>query len=356
MQDLLRFFLALSVVIFHYKHFAIQSALSLPPDDYVAPFSEVLDLIYRHGYHAVAVFFFLSGYMLASRLNTNTISTFSYRNFLIKRLARIYPAHGATLLVMGLVAIIVNQLSLKPFMTYNDNIANFVASIFLLNGTGIMRDTSFNLPAWSLSVEVICYVAFGAVCALSTKRRGTLFFLGLLAGVAIKEISSDPNIGNVGSGMVFFFAGTIAAAKFKPLRDRFLPNDQIAITVLLGIFALSFSLSLYTSLGLQKLIWIFLSLPALVIAVTAIDDKLSQIKERPFLWLGLMSFSIYIWHFPVQAVMHYWINGAQIDSAPAYNSPILFWLYLVSIVAIAHLSLVSIEKWGSSCIRSFEKS
>ena len=156
--------------------------------------------------------------------------------------------------------------------------------------------------------------------------------------------------------MVFFFAGTIAAAKFKPLRDRFLPNDQIAITVLLGIFALSFSLSLYTSLGLQKLIWIFLSLPALVIAVTAIDDKLSQIKERPFLWLGLMSFSIYIWHFPVQAVMHYWINGAQIDSAPAYNSPILFWLYLVSIVAIAHLSLVSIEKWGSSCIRSFEKS
>ena len=294
--------------------------------------------------------------MLAYQLNTNTISTFSYRNFLIKRLARIYPAHGATLLVMGLVAIIVNQLALKPFITYNDNIANFLASIFLLNGTGLMRDTSFNLPAWSLSVEVICYIAFGAVCTLSIKQKATLLFLGLLVGVAINEISSDPNTSNVGSGMVFFFAGTIAAVKFKPWCDRFLPNEQISITVLLGVCILSFSLSLYASLGLQKLIWIFLSLPALVVSMTAIDEKLDETNDRPFIWFGLISFSIYIWHFPVQAVMHYLISDVLSGWAQAYNSSILFWLYLVSVVMVAHLSLVTVEKWGSSFIRSYEKS
>ena len=356
MQDLLRFALALSVVLFHYQHFAIQSALSPPPYDFAPPYNDTLSIFYTHGYHAVAVFFFLSGYMLASPLHAQTNPQFSYRNFLIKRLARIYPAHAITLLLMSLLAIVVNKLSLQPFMTYNDNLENFFASILLLNGTGLMRDTSFNLPAWSLSVEFICYLIFAGICALSIKQRTKYFFVGLLFGVAIKEIFSDPNVSNVGSGMVFFFAGTITAVKFKPWCDRFLPNGCIAIPILLGVCGLSFLLSLHTSLGLQKLIWVSLSLPTLVIALTAIDQILDQRKNRPFIWFGLISFSIYIWHFPIQAVLHHLFSDYTIDDVPLYNTQLLFWSYLAASILVSHISLSTIEKWGSAMILSRKRS
>jgi len=356
MQDLLRFLLALIVVIFHYKHFAIQSALSLPPDDYLAPWDVILNPIYAHGYYAVDVFFYLSGYMLASNLRSDTDYKFNYGNFLIKRLARIYPAHATSLLAMGLLAIIVDRLSLQPFITYNDDVPNFFASIFLLNGIGIMRDTSFNLPSWSLSVEFICYVIFGCICASPLERKATVFFFGLLIGVVINELTSDPNIRNVGSGMVFFFAGTIAAVKFKAWSDRLLKHNVFAVILFFALCLLSFTASFRVNLGIQKLIWVFVSLPSLVILITAVDEKLDRIiRPRPFLWFGLISFSIYIWHFPVQAVLHYLTSGIQIDEKPFYNSTLLFWLYLGTVVVVSHLSLITIEKWGSSFIRSHER-
>lgn len=356
MQDLLRFSLALCVVIFHYKHFAVQTALSLPPDDFAPPYIDLLESIYTYGYHAVAVFFFLSGHMLASQLPAkNDINSFSLRNFLIKRFARIYPAHFATLLFMALLSAAIKQVPLQPFMTYNDDPANFFASLIFLNGTGFMRDTSFNLPAWSLSVEVICYLMFGCICSSTTNWKSLFFFAALLLGVAINEISSNPNLSNVGSGMIFFFAGVLTATKLNFGRNRFIPNDQIAIISLSAICILSFLISLEVSLGAQKLFWIFLTLPSLVNVITLIDEKLNKKHHRPFIWFGMLSFSMYIWHFPVQAVIHYSIVNTRIDGSPPYNTALLFWLYFFSVIVAAHVSFVTIEKWGSSFIRSFRK-
>jgi peptidoglycan/LPS O-acetylase OafA/YrhL len=353
MQDILRFLLSLAVIIYHYKHFAIQSALGNPREDYIAPYETTLGVIYVHGYHAVAVFFFLSGYMLASKLNASAPMAYSCRDFLLKRLARIYPGHAASLIAMGLLAIIINQLSLKPFITYNDDVKNFVASIFLINGTGIMRDTSFNLPAWSLSVEFVCYVTLGAIYARFFRQKTVLFVIALLFGVFINEIFSDPNASNVGSGMVFFFAGAITSTKFEPWYQQLIPRMQIRIAALLIISASSFFISLTLNLGLQKLIWIFLSFPTFVVAITSIDNSLNENGNRPFMWLGLISFSIYIWHFPVQASMFYLIGQTYINDTSLYNAPSLMWTYLISVILIAQLSLVTIEKWGSTFLSRY---
>ena len=354
MQDLLRFILALAVVVFHYKHFAIQTALSLPPDDFTPPFEDFLLPIYKYGYHAVAVFFYLSGYMLATQLSQYTSDNpkFDYRKFIVKRIARIYPAHLVTLFVMGLLALITTSANLKPFITYNDNLLNFVASIFLLNGVGLMRDTSFNLPSWSLSVEFICYLLFATTCLLTTKRRSILFFIGFLAGALITEISSDPNTDNLGSGMIFFFCGALCAAAIKPRLDRFIQQSigYTSVAIVAGI--ISFYLSLSANLGLQKLIWLFCTLPALIIGLDQIDKHLNKTRNRPLEWFGLVSFSLYIWHFPIQAAFHYLIELQWIPMGEtAYNSTNLFWTYIITTIVVAHISLITIEKLGSDFIK-----
>lgn len=348
--------LALAVVVFHYKHFAIQTALSLPPDDFTPPFEHFLLPIYKYGYHAVAVFFYLSGYMLASQLSQYELAnhSFDYRKFMIKRIARIYPAHIATLLVMGLLALITTAANLQPFITYNDDLLNFIASVFLLNGIGLTRDTSFNLPSWSLSVEFICYLLFAILCLLAPKRRSILFFLGFLTGALITEISSDPNVDNLGSGMIFFFCGALGTTIMKPWVEEITRKSIGHTTPILAVGFISFYLSLSTNLGAQKLIWLFLTLPALVISFDQLDGHLDQRSDRPLQWFGLLSFSIYIWHFPIQAVLHnliayQWISLAE----PAYNSMNLFWSYIIITIMTAHISLKTVEKWGSHSIKKF---
>ena len=355
MQDLLRFILALAVVLFHYKHFAIQTALSLPPDDFTPPFEGLLLPIYKYGYHAVAVFFYLSGYMLASQLSQYSLNQnkFDYREFMVKRIARIYPAHIVTLLVMGLMALITTFANLQPFMTYNDDLLNFAVSIFLLNGVGLTRDISFNLPSWSLSVEFVCYSLFAAICVLTTRRRTFLFFLGFMAGGLITEASSDPNTDNLGSGLIFFFCGALGATGIKPWIGRITGYSigRTAITLALGITSFYFSLSV--NLGTQKLIWLFVTLPAFIIGIDQIDSRLSKLKYRPLQWFGLASFSIYIWHFPVQAIMHflvteYWPSNGN----PAYNSLFFLFTYISIVIIVSHVSINTIEKRGSQIIRN----
>lgn len=342
------------MVVFHYKHFAIQTALSLPPDDFTPPLEDFLLPVYKYGYQAVAVFFYLSGYMLATQLSkyTSDNSKFDYRKFMVKRIARIYPAHLVTLFVMGLLALIASSANLQPFITYNDDLLNFVASIFLLNGVGIMRDTSFNLPSWSLSVEFICYLLFAIICVMTTKRRSILFFLGFLIGALITEISSDPNTDNLGSGMIFFFCGALGSTTMK---ERIAGSARQSIrytSAVLAVGFISFYLSLSTNLGVQKLIWLFITLPTFIIGLEQVDRYLNQGRYRPLQWFGLVSFSIYIWHFPIQAAVHYLIALQWIPvGETAYNSAALFWIYIITTIIVAHISLITIEKLGSDFIK-----
>ena len=229
-----------------------------------------------------------------------------------------------------------------------------MASLFLLNGTGVMRDTSFNLPAWSLSVELFCYLTFGAICASQLKAKATAFMIGLLIGVAINEISQDPNTSNLGSGMVFF-AGAITATKFSPRYSDY--AEPLACVGTPSFYLMPIFLAISPAITWpSKVIWLFVSLPTFVIAMNAFDTKMGQTRHRPLAWFGLMSFSIYIWHFPIQSSLHYLLHDIELHHIPIYNSPVLFWVYVTSVLVVAHLSLITIEQWGSSLIRSYEKS
>ena len=215
-----------------------------------------------------------------------------------------------------------------------------------------MRDTSFNLPSWSLSVEFICYLLFATTCLLTTKRRSILFFLGFLIGALITEIASHPNTDNLGSGMIFFFCGALGSTIMKP-RIAGTTRQSIRYTsAVLAVGFISFYLSLSTNLGVQKLIWLFVTLPTFIISLEQIDRYLNQGKDRPFQWFGLVSFSIYIWHFPIQAAVHYLIALRWIPvGETAYNSEALFWTYIITTIIAAHISLITIEKLGSDFIQ-----
>jgi peptidoglycan/LPS O-acetylase OafA/YrhL len=335
--------LAGSVVVFHYSHFAAGAPLSPPDPMYDPPFFNHLSVMFTSGYYAVNVFFFLSGYMLLTQICQDPSQEFNPKIFLTKRLARIYPAHLASLLLMGAISVIITLSDQKLFISYSDTPANFFYSILLLNGLGIIKDNSFNIPSWSLSVEMLCYIILAFICSHLRHRRIAPFLGGIIIGALITELSGDPNVDNVGTGLIFFFSGALAVnwKKYVAARSSMIVN----LFTLLFIAVFSFFYATKTGLGAQKVIWCLVSLPAFVLAITLLDEQLAALKNRPFKNVGLFSFSIYVWHYPVQTVLFYLFDGFSADRL-WYNAESTFLVYLLCTSAAGICSLVTVERLG----------
>ena len=153
----LRGLAALWVVLYHY------SAIYLPRLD-ISSYSNFIG----KGYLAVDLFFMLSGFVM-THVYYDAFSesiTEHYRNFLVARIARLYPLH---LLVLFLFVATVLTSQLLGYLTTGtmqgiplkgpQSFSAFVANLFMLQGLDA-GELSWNYPAWSISVEFIAYLAF----------------------------------------------------------------------------------------------------------------------------------------------------------------------------------------------------
>jgi peptidoglycan/LPS O-acetylase OafA/YrhL len=174
----LRAFLALGVVLFHYQ-LQWDPALGFSP-------------IIERSRLAVDAFFFLSGFILAHVYGPSfAAGTFSYRRFIVARLARLYPLHlavlaGATVMVLGAMAAGVRY---DP-STYT--LEGFLKTLFLVQAW-FPSEIGYNWsgPSWSLSAEWFAYLLFPAYAWLALRMRRhpwVLLILGIVAYVAIDAI------------------------------------------------------------------------------------------------------------------------------------------------------------------------
>ncbi len=140
------------------------------------------------GGFGVAIFFFLSGYLITTLLRAEaaTTSTISLKDFYVRRVLRIFPPCYITLLIVSALAlcgVVYNTES------YNSLISGFLyfSNYWNILGWG-------NLPAgmgilWSLAVEEHYYVVYPLLYALflrrSMRRRNQAAVLLVLCGLAL---------------------------------------------------------------------------------------------------------------------------------------------------------------------------
>jgi peptidoglycan/LPS O-acetylase OafA/YrhL len=173
------------------------------------------------GYLGVEVFFILSGFIISHNYagRFGRVSWSAYRDFLMKRVARIYPVHLVTLLV---VAGLVTAAALFG-VTLNSEGAHNPLN-FLMNATmlqAVPPAFAWNAPAWSISAEMGAYIAFPflAVAVMRVKSRNTLLLLtaGALAftimGLLIVEQLGDYSPTSYAS-IWFRISGEFAAGCF----------------------------------------------------------------------------------------------------------------------------------------------
>ena len=144
MLDFYRFIAAIGVVLFHVN--IIDSRAKSIID--VGSFGIFVDF-----------FFMLSGFVLFHNYKDLKLGIANYYTFLVRRVARIYPLHIATMVVMILMPV---MLSFQSAVEYREIIVN----IFLVQAWGLEDKLTLNNPSWSISAEFFCYLLFPFIVVL----------------------------------------------------------------------------------------------------------------------------------------------------------------------------------------------
>lgn len=158
--ELLRFASALAVLVIHYRQHYVAIFPEISKMSPSLPHWMVLVLWpFGFGSWAVSVFWILSGYIFyytyIQPIHRGQVPSWK---FFLHRFSRLYPLHLLTLL---LVILFQFALSLQTnLLTYPQNtFGKFLLHLFMASNW-FTSERTFNVPIWSVSVEVLIYAGF----------------------------------------------------------------------------------------------------------------------------------------------------------------------------------------------------
>lgn len=270
------------------------------------------------GGFGVTLFFFISGFLITRLLlaETDVKGRVSLRQFYTRRVIRLYPA----LLFMLLVSTLVFWISgfKGPSGTEVSMSVFYLANLYqLLGDIGITTPTMSWRPLWSLAVEEHFYLVFPLLLVLIGAK--TQMFLRLLVAVLIlmplwRLVISFTTSPEFSSSYTYMMSDTrmdsivwgclLSVLLHRPKFDVMLGRLIGWLPFLSGLAVLFFCFVFRDDLfrntiryslqgaAIFVLILNFYFNPKLLFAV-----KLCEF--RPLAYLGVLSYGLYLWHFPI---------------------------------------------------------
>ncbi len=361
---------ALSIVAFHaliHQHFEYQ------------PISQATGSIWYYLSMGVQLFFVLSGFLLfrpyaRALLSGGAIP--SWARFYQRRALRILPVYWVALAVM-----LATQWphAGKPLWL------NALTHITLLHDAFPRFNRDLDGPFWTLAVEAQFYlllpvIAAGVARVVGRTRSAARLFGALLGVIALAEgvrwldtllmasVTSNAmahggweaaryvlalaTMGMQGKNLEVFFVGALCATLYVVGTEREglarRTQRRIAWGLLAGGLLISYfaapAWALGTALFTPGAHWgvdlisyplvVGVSFGALTLGIVWSGPLVHAIFEAPPLrFIGLISYSMYLWHAPV-------LRGGDL----AIFAPIPFWLRLVCVLPVSYLSYQLLER------------
>ena len=305
------------------------------------------------GYVGVDVFFVISGYLITRIISREMEEgTFTFARFYERRARRIFPALFAVLAV----TLVAGYFLLLP-SDYAGTLRGALGTLFFASNVVFWRDMAAGyfaatdaglnplLHTWSLAVEEQFYVFFPVLLLLCYRyfRRHIVLILVACATVSLAGAALLVQSKSVA---VFFLspfrawellAGSLLAFQAVPaLRSRAL-RELAAGAGLLAILVACFVYDGKTTFpGLAALAPVLGAVAILLAGASGPTFTSRLLQSRPVLYIGLISYSLYLWHWPLIVLVRYALGMAPIT---AYI-PVLF----VASLALASLSYHFIEQ------------
>jgi len=306
---------------------------------------------FKGGFIGVDIFFVISGYLITSLILKELITTgsFSFRNFYERRFRRILPA----LLVVILASLPFAWMYLLPnsFIDFSKSILYSLGfgSNFYFHFTGQQYGAESGLlkpflHTWSLSVEEQFYILFPIFLLIIFKFFNKyiihIFIFGFIISLGIADWSSKNSL-----SVSFYFihtriwellAGSILA--YFEIKQGHRSQNKLFNLIMpsIGLFLIVFTIvffklhfphpslhSLPAILGVCLIIWFSNS--------NEIITKM--LSTKIFVGVGLISYSLYLWHYPIFAFV-------RINEIGEGKLPLSLLLIIITILSILTYYLV----------------
>lgn len=264
------------------------------------------------GQIGVGLFYALSGLLMGRLYLHRPLDRAGLAEYAIRRGARVLPLYYAAL-ALG-VAMLVAGLS--PYRL--DGAGDVLRAAALVQGTGVL---------WSIPVEIQFYVVFAGIWACARRGRLMVALAVLLAVQAVAAVAILATIG-LGPGLshtynlafwlhLFLFGTLLGALSTRPRAMALHGARGPAVTAGVAAFlALSVLVppGVRAELGLPRVPAfadpVGMGYPMLLLVAGLLGlGPMRLFAARPLRWLGRVSFSVYLLHMPVLAVVVTALSG-----------------------------------------------
>lgn len=278
------------------------------------------------GYIGVDIFFVISGYLITYLLIKEHLQTgkISIYHFYERRLRRILPALFAVLIPSSIFAYC--AISPELLITYAKGLAYtliFSSNIYFWKTSGYFDVEAENHPllhTWSLAVEEQYYIFFPLILIAFYKifkleKHNFLILLLLSIGLVsfisgYKTLQTDPKSAfyllpfrawelMVGALCALSYTKVNSFISISKLKSIYFAD----IISLSGLFLIFFSIATLNENssfpGINALSPVLGA--ALIISFSRGTITSKLLSYKPFVWIGLISYSLYLWHQPIFA-------------------------------------------------------
>lgn len=263
--------------------------------------------IVHMGYLGVDLFFILSGFVLAHVYGPQLENkSFKFGSFIWARLARVYPVHILTLAIIFVLWIAAQKMGAEvPTHAFNLNHIPF--HLMLMQAWGFVDADGWNFPSWSISAEWFAYLSFPALFAVSTifkKHRLLGIVFGIFSFYAIYWIAFMLGFDLVKMTWQGGALRIIPSFLTGIMLWRFGNNINLGFkAAYLGLALSALLLIVFASLSYSALvIWPCLLGVVFFLAETSKTKGKSLISSKTWVYLGEISFSMYMVHLLVDIV------------------------------------------------------
>lgn len=339
--DGLRGVAAFAVIFWHWQHFFFNGTTPGQFSMEAQPFYHSVSVFYREGWRAVPLFFALSGVIFFWLAEEKLASRkMSLATFAVDRFSRIYPLYITTFLAVLIVQWLVRA-DTGSYLVYPYYDAyHALLNIFMVSAWGFEDGWSFNGPVWSISVEILLYITFAFGCMLG-KARHIYFFALLILGYLLPASAFK-----VASGLTQFYLAGLLFVTFRKGSRRF--GDRAIVP--LAIAAIICWAVLIFAPDTKKFLLDTIAFPIGIVALAAFNLRYRP-RIRLFEWLGDVSYSVYLWHFPLQCLFVLALFRLGYDKS-AFYSPVIAVAFFGLTSVISVLSFSYIELPAKRVLRS----
>jgi peptidoglycan/LPS O-acetylase OafA/YrhL len=292
---------ALMVAVSH-----MSSIYMLPPGTRIA-----IDFV-CNAHACIIVFFVLSGYVLTGSLLRRGLSWPSIRGFYVGRLFRLFPALWAASTISALFLLLCPELTIRP-APYNWLLPYLHAfpSPTELALAALAIDRSLIMPVWTIFVELMGSAVMPIIVIMLIVRPRLFRWILLGMGIAAYALAHAPHRLDSLAFIFDFALGACLASRNWPI------FGGRSLSKLLGAaFTLIFFRLVWLAIQHGHPVSLYFGyddpLPMLVegiaafflIGVLASEHGRIRLLRSPLaIWLGNMSYSLYLIHFPVAIIV-----------------------------------------------------